>query len=160
MKRILIIGASGTGTTTVGRSLADILQIPHIETDDLFWLPTEQPFTSFRNEKELQSIVQANLIQPQNWILSGSPCGWGDEVIDILDLAIFLVVPTEIRLQRIETRETIRFGEKIMQGGIQHKQYQDFIAWTRCYDTGGITGRTKALHDNWIKKLSCPILTF
>jgi Shikimate kinase len=41
--RIHILGASGSGTTTLGRALAERLQYPHFDTDDSFWVPTDPP---------------------------------------------------------------------------------------------------------------------
>jgi len=38
IQRIHILGASGSGTTTLGRALAERLQCPHFDTDDYFWL--------------------------------------------------------------------------------------------------------------------------
>jgi adenylate kinase family enzyme len=45
MARIHILGASGSGTTTLGAALADRLGHPHVDADSLFWLPTDPPFT-------------------------------------------------------------------------------------------------------------------
>src|SRR5438128_874343 len=45
VQRLHILGASGSGTTTLGRALAEGLQCPHFDTDDYFWLPTDPPFT-------------------------------------------------------------------------------------------------------------------
>jgi adenylate kinase family enzyme len=39
MKKILIIGSTGSGKTTLGRVLAARLGYPHSDLDDLFWLP-------------------------------------------------------------------------------------------------------------------------
>ena len=50
-RRIHIVGASGAGVTTLGRAVADALAIPHHDTDDFFWLPTDaavQPDTRYR----------------------------------------------------------------------------------------------------------------
>ena len=38
--RINVIGASGTGVASLGRALADALALPHHDTDDYFWQPT------------------------------------------------------------------------------------------------------------------------
>jgi adenylate kinase family enzyme len=35
--KILIFGASGSGTTTVGKSLAEILDYIHMEVDDYYY---------------------------------------------------------------------------------------------------------------------------
>jgi adenylate kinase family enzyme len=42
--RIHIMGASGSGVTSLGRASADALAIPHHDTDDYFWQPTTPPY--------------------------------------------------------------------------------------------------------------------
>jgi adenylate kinase family enzyme len=44
------MGASGSGTTTLGAALARRLGCPHHDADDYFWLPTptDPPFTEAR----------------------------------------------------------------------------------------------------------------
>jgi adenylate kinase family enzyme len=39
-RRIHLMGASGSGVTTLGRALAARLALPHHDSDDYFWLPT------------------------------------------------------------------------------------------------------------------------
>jgi adenylate kinase family enzyme len=42
MKRrcIHVMGASGSGATSLGRALAGALELPHHDADDYLWLPT------------------------------------------------------------------------------------------------------------------------
>ena len=42
--KILIFGASGAGTTTVGKNLAEILDYIHLDVDDYYWEKTTPPF--------------------------------------------------------------------------------------------------------------------
>ena len=42
--RVLILGASGTGTTTLGRALGNDLSFRVFDTDDYYWLPSTPPF--------------------------------------------------------------------------------------------------------------------
>ena len=48
MARIHIFGASGTGTTTLGGTLAAALDCPHLDTDDYFWIKTDPAFRTVR----------------------------------------------------------------------------------------------------------------
>jgi hypothetical protein len=60
------------------------------------------------------------------WVLSGSLDGWGDPLIPLFDLMVFVVVPTEVRLQRLRERETRRFGAAaVATGGWRH---QDLVS--------------------------------
>lgn len=161
MPRILILGASGSGTTTIGSGLAAALGISHIETDDLFWKPTDPPYTQFNNPEKLRQIIDAELVKKDKWVLTGSPCGWDDEAImPILDLVVFLSVPTELRIDRIKKREAKRWGHRISQGGDLHQLHSNFLEWTKQYDAGNITGRNRPQHEQWLSQLSCNVLRF
>jgi len=81
VNRIHIVGASGSGTTTLGRALAERLQCPHFDTDAYFWLPTEPPFTEKRETILRQRLLMDDLTARKSWVLSGSLCGWGDVAI-------------------------------------------------------------------------------
>jgi len=43
---IMVFGASGSGTTTLGREFAKILGFTHLDIDDYFWEKTDVPYTS------------------------------------------------------------------------------------------------------------------
>lgn len=38
--RIYITGASCAGVTTLGRTLASLLSLRHLDVDDFYWLPS------------------------------------------------------------------------------------------------------------------------
>jgi len=76
--RIHLVGASGAGTTTLGRALAARLGAVHFDTDDFFWLPTDPPFEKIRERAERQALLGVALAREPAWVLSGSLCGWGD----------------------------------------------------------------------------------
>jgi len=42
--KILIFGASGSGTTTIGKALVEILDCIHLDGDDYYWEQTTPPF--------------------------------------------------------------------------------------------------------------------
>jgi hypothetical protein len=49
--RILITGASGTGTTTLGGALAQQLNCGFFDADDYYWLPAEIRVTRLRDRE-------------------------------------------------------------------------------------------------------------
>ncbi len=94
-----------------------------------------------------------------DWVLSGSLDGWGDPVVPLFDLVVFLYVPTAIRLERLRAREARRFGaENVAPGGARHQQVEEFIEWASHYDDGTREGRNLARHQAWLAALPCRVL--
>jgi adenylate kinase family enzyme len=151
--RIHILGASGSGTTTLGRALAERLQCLHCDTDDYFWLPTDPPYTQRRERTERQRLLVDDLTAQEQWVLSGSLCGWGDGAIPLFELVVFLWVPQNVRMERLRQREHARFGERILLGGDMYETSQAFLAWAVSYDEGGLDIRSRQRHDQWLSTL-------
>ena len=72
--KIHIIGASGSGTTTLGKALSKKLNYAHFDTDDYFWEDTDPPFQKKRERKIRQDMLEEDLINHDNWVLSGTLC--------------------------------------------------------------------------------------
>jgi adenylate kinase family enzyme len=157
-RHIHIFGASGAGTTTLGRSLAARLDHPHFDTDDFFWVPTDPPYEVSRGPAERLRMLETALAAPGGWVLSGALCGWGDPLIPRLDLAIFLAIPSEIRMERLRARESARFGDALLPGGNMHAQHLEFLEWASSYDEGDLTIRSRRQHEAWIAALPCPVI--
>jgi adenylate kinase family enzyme len=97
VNRIHILGASGSGTTTLGQALAARIQRSHFDTDDYFWLPTDPPCTAQRDTTVRQQLLMDDLTAHNAWVLSGSLCGWGDVAIPLFELVVFLWLPPDMR---------------------------------------------------------------
>jgi len=158
-RRIHLVGASGSGTTTLGRALATRLDCPHLDTDDYFWLPSEPPFQHVRPRDERQARLGASLQATAGWVLSGSLCGWGDVFIPLFELVVFLWVPPPVRLARLRARERQRYGAAVEPGGPLHARFEAFMAWAAGYDEGlDVPERCRRLHELWLAALPCPVL--
>lgn len=146
--RILITGASGSGTTTLGQALATHLGCAFHDGDDFYWMPTDPPFRSaqdplIRTSRLLEALQNASIS-----VLAGSVLDWGVELEDSFSLIVFLTVPAEIRVARLKDREMQRFG----------RVDPDFLAWAAQYDRGTLGGRSLSKHQAWLAKRSCPVL--
>ncbi|MCC2317098.1 hypothetical protein [Cellulomonas chengniuliangii] len=100
--RVHVTGASGSGTTTLARTLADVWAVPHADTDDYFWLPTDPPFVQSRPPGERVALMRQVFLPRAAWVLSGSILDWGDEVIDRFDAVVFLTLDPAERIRRLE----------------------------------------------------------
>lgn len=158
-RHIHITGASGSGTTALGRALADALAIPHHDTDDYFWWPTTPSFRQKREPADRLRLMEEMFLPRAEWVLSGSLSGWGDPLMPLFDLVVFLIVPAQSRVQRLRERETRRFGaDAVARGGWRHQQTEEFIAWASDYDEGRRASRNLAAHEEWLARLPCPVL--
>ena len=155
--RVHILGAAGSGTTTLGAALAARLRCPQHDTDAFFWLPTDPPFTDQRPAAERVALL-APLLAESAWVLSGSLCGWGDVFIPLFDRVVFLALPRDARMARLRRREQARYGDKIAPGGVMHEASVAFRAWAARYDTAGLEQRSLRTHEEWMSRLPCPVL--
>jgi adenylate kinase family enzyme len=154
-KVIHVYGASGSGTSTLGEEINKRYGYYHMDTDDYYWLPTDPRFREKREIKERLLLMKQDIKAHEAVVITGSLVGWGDELIPYFDLAIRVVTDKNVRLERIYKREKERFGSRIESGGDMYEQHLEFMRWAGQYDTGDITMRSKANHDEWQKQLMC-----
>ena len=147
--RIHILGAFGSGTTTLGRALAERLPCPHFVTDDYCWVPTDPPYTKQRERTERQQLLMDDDTVHDSWVVSGSLCGWGDVAIPFFALVVFLSMPPHRRMARLRHRQHARFGERMLPGGDMYESSQAFLARAASYDEGGLDIRSRQLYELW-----------
>ncbi|MFJ7792655.1 adenylate kinase [Pseudomonas sp. NPDC096950] len=155
--RIYMTGASCAGVTTLGQNFATLLGVRHVDVDDFFWMPTNPPFTTKRPANERVSLIQQKF-GDESWVLTGSCMGWGDALISHVDLIVFVVTPTPVRLERLAAREKERFGDRIAPGGDMHGIHVAFREWASQYDNPNFSGRNRAWHEAWLSEQTAPVL--
>lgn len=158
-RRINVSGAAGAGTTAVGRGLAEALAIPHHDADDYFWLPTVPPYRQRRAIEDRLRLMQEMFLDRSDWVLSGSIDNWGESIVPLFNLVVFIEVPVDIRLKRLRDRETRHFGsDAVSAGGWRHLETEEFIEWASHYEDGTREGRNLMRHLAWLGTLTCPVL--
>lgn len=156
MKNVIhIYGASGSGTSTLGRKISKELGYKFMDTDDYFWVPTNPPYNTKRSKEERLALMKKAISENENVVISGSLTDWGDELIPLFTLAVRVVTDCNIRIERLKAREKQKFGDRIMPGGDMHTHHIEFMEWAGKYDTGGVNMRSRAKHDEWQKLLQC-----
>jgi adenylate kinase family enzyme len=156
--RIGITGASGCGVTTLGRALAARIGAVHIDTDDHFWVATDPPYREKRDVPARLAGIRAEQARTGRWVLSGTLDGWAEPALASAELVVFLEVPTEVRLERLRSRERARFGDMLLPGGAMHETHREFIEWAAHYDDGTLPGRSRPRHEQWLAGVPIPVL--
>lgn len=102
MARVIVIGTSCAGKTSFARSLANVLTLPHIELDSLFWQPNWVPRPS-----EDFGALTAQALSQDCWIIDGNYGSVRDLVWSRATMVIWLNYALPVVLCRALTR-TIR----------------------------------------------------
>lgn len=157
--RIHILGASGSGVTTLGEKLAARWQISYFDSDAFFWEKTDIPFSIKKDPKQRDEELLYQLHHTEHWILGGSILQWSKAIHALFDYIVFLHIPQTIRLERLKKREMQRYGEHITSDPLRKKKFEDFIRWAKDYDEDtGIAYRTLKKHKHWLKAQKVPIV--
>jgi len=156
--RLNILGASGSGASTLGRLLASELALPYFDSDDYFHGHSDPPFCNPRGAAERYALLTADLDPEESWVLGGGVAGWTPYPELDFTLIVFLWVPTEVRMNRLRSRELERFGERIQPGGDMHAGHVEFAAWAERYDPGDVEGKTLPRHEAWLASQTCPVV--
>ncbi len=101
-RRIVIIGTSGAGKTSLARALAARLGLPHVELDALFWGPnwSEAP-------RDVLRVRVARALAAEGWVVDGNYSAVRDLIWPHADTLIWLDYPLPLVLARL-TRRTLR----------------------------------------------------
>ena len=105
-ERILVVGCSGGGKTTLSRKIANILGIQYYSIDrDVRWLPEWK-----ERDKQEQRIILNRLVQNDRWVMDGSGASTFDIRLPRTDLVLWVRVPRYAALLGIVSRVIRYFG--------------------------------------------------
>ncbi len=156
--KILIFGASGSGTTTLGKEIEKKTDFVHLDVDDYYWKKTKQPFHEKVPLKERNKNLTTDFNKNPNAIISGSMVSWGKEWETSFDLAVFIRLNNNKRMERLKRREIERYGEKLLTDVKTRQNSKAFLEWASQYENPHFDGRSLKIHNDWITLLNCKVL--
>ena len=105
MRRVAVLGTSGSGKTTFARGLSERLGVPFVELDALNHVG---PDWIEATPEELRSKV-APIVATDSWVVDGSYRGkLGDLVVERADIVVWLDLPMRVWLPRLVRRALVR----------------------------------------------------
>jgi hypothetical protein len=105
-RRIVIVGRTGSGKTTLARELAGALQVPHVELDSLYFGPE---FSTV--PLELLRERTAAAIAGDQWVTDGNKRAVRDLVWPRADTIVWLDYSLGVSLWRLGKRARRRTGQ-------------------------------------------------
>jgi shikimate kinase len=147
---IIIFGANGSGKSTLGRELARVLNFKYIDIEDYHFEKSEIPYTVERSREDCLNLILDDIKKYKSFVLSAVTGDFSEEITSMYELAVFLSVPIETRIERIEQREYEKHGERICKGGDMYEQHIKFINFCRLRNLSNI--------DKWAETLNCPVI--
>ena len=70
-----------------------------------------------RSAKEVQEMIRNDIEKHLQFVISGVTMNWDEDILSVIDVAFILEVPAEEWVKRVQHREEVRFGSRVMSGG-------------------------------------------
>ncbi|WP_303318797.1 AAA family ATPase [Flavivirga abyssicola] len=156
--KILIFGASGSGTTTFGKKIEGRTDFKHLDVDNYYWKKTNPPYQEKTPLIERNKNLKIDFEKFENIVVSGSMVSWGKEWETAFDLAVFIQLENTERMERLKKRENQRYGKKLLTDTKIQQNSKAFLEWANQYENPNFQGRTLKIHNNWIELLDCKVL--
>ena len=102
MKRISVVGVTGSGKTTLARLLAERLGVPPTELDAIYWQADWTPLSKEAFRLRVQPVLAGD-----RWVVDGNYSAVQDLVLARADTLVWLNYPLHLILRRL-TRRTLR----------------------------------------------------
>jgi adenylate kinase family enzyme len=106
-RRIVVIGATGSGKTTFGRALACRAGLAFCDLDDLYWLPGWQA----RAEEDFSALARAASAK-DGWVICGNYARVRADVWGRADAIVWLDFPFHLVFRRLLARSLRRIADR------------------------------------------------
>lgn len=151
MARIIVCGGNGAGKSTLGKALAHELKWRFMDIED-YYFPTDDgdyKYASARSEAEVTELLEKDLEEKRDFVFSAVKGNYG-RAAEMLDCAVYIKVPKELRLERVRKRSYQKFGNRIQPGGDLYEKEQKFFDM--------VENRSDDMTSAWLRTLNIPVI--
>lgn len=118
-RRIIVVGASSSGKSTLGAELARRFDVPFIELDALWWLPGWVE----REHEEFRDLVRQAIEDRAGWVIAGNYSRQMDISWPLADTVVWLDFPLRITIPRILRRSWHRWRNRELLWGTNQERF-------------------------------------
>ncbi len=125
-ERIVVIGNTNAGKSTLAAQLAELIDGKHIELDAIFW---RNPGWQEPEPDEFQAAVRSAIDGAPRWTSSGNYFGHGarDILWPLADTLIWVDMPLRTVLPRVVRRSWRRWRDGELLWGTQRENFWDHL---------------------------------
>ncbi|WP_281813208.1 AAA family ATPase [Vallitalea longa] len=149
-KGIIVFGLNGSGKSTLGKELASALGYKHMDIEDYVFLKSDIPYMKQLTREEYLSLMLKDIRKHDNFVLSAVKGNFGEEISSLYKLGVFIEVPYDIRVKRVEQRSIDKFGDRIKKNGDMYESEKRFFEFVKSRDIESVK--------HWSETLNCPVI--
>jgi adenylate kinase family enzyme len=125
--RIIVIGTSGAGKTTLARKIAECLGLPHIELDAINWQSGWRDLDRHDQPEFVRRVAQA--IQAERWVADGNYGSVRDILWRQATHLVWLDYQRPVIMARVIARSVYRatLGGELWAGTGNREHWHDFM---------------------------------
>jgi adenylate kinase family enzyme len=129
VKRVVIVGAGGSGKSTFARRLGAATGLPVVHLDELAFRPGWVPAP-----KDEWRATQAELVERDEWIIDGNRASTMPIRLRRCDTVIFLDYPRLLSASRALKRQLVNRGRAVQAEGCPERLDLSFLRWVWRYN--------------------------
>lgn len=128
VRRVVVVGSGGSGKSTLAVRLGQVLGVPVIHLDRLYWRPgwVATPGAEWR-------AVQEGLVRAEAWVIDGNYGATLDIRFAAADAVIFLDLSPWLCTWRVLRRWWMHRGQAVQASGCPTRITPEFVAWVWRY---------------------------
>ena len=148
---LYVLGACGSGKSTIARAVADKLNALYLEGDKFY--------DSHPSFADRVTFLEQEISQSDYFVFESSSISFAQLFEKLYDTVVFVEVPTDERIRRVEWREFEKHGQSILLGGERHEQHKEFMEKIAQYDEPNLDRRwcSREADEGWLATLNCPV---
>lgn len=143
---IAIMGLNGCGKSTLAHELAKRIGLYEMDVED-YYFPEQKnsrqaildqqygveceyrgelPYSMPHSKSEVQEMLRSDMETHPRFVIAGVTMNWDEEILSRIDVAFILEVPATERVKRVQHREEVRFGSRVLAGGDMYERQKEF----------------------------------
>lgn len=125
MRRVSVVGNSGSGKTTVAAAVAARLGVPHVELDAIMHY---RPEWEDRPVEEFRALV-AGVVAGEAWVVDGNYQVVSETVWAVADTVVWIDLPRRTVMRQVIGRTARRIGRRTELWGGNREDWRSALSW-------------------------------